>query len=327
MAGQMFSRGGFLAAVLAFALMAGTAAAQSITQTDIQRLQDSIYRVSSDIGRMSGRDSTLNSQLRSDLDDVSDEVVYLKVKLRRTGLVTRSEFDEVRNRIESIRSRANGGAGGSGGTSSGSGTYDRGNTGTYDRGSSGTYGTGTSGGTGTYGSGTYSRDRVNDPNTVPSGQELDVRLQTPLSSETAQVEDRFEGTTVVDLYNGDRLLVPAGSVLNGIVTSVDKASRTDRKGSLTLSFDRITVRGRSYPMRATVAQVLEAGGWKEEAGRIGTGGAVGAIIGGILGGAKGALLGVLIGAGGTIAATEGKDVDLDAGTVVRVRLEEALTVR
>ena len=38
-----------------------------------------------------------------------------------------------------------------------------------------------------------------DPNDVPVGTEFDVRLQNPLSSETAQVEDRFEATTMVDL--------------------------------------------------------------------------------------------------------------------------------
>ena len=59
-------------------------------------------------------------------------------------------------------------------------------------------------------------------------------------------------------------------------------------------------------------------------GRIGTGAGVGAIIGGILGGAKGALAGILIGGGGTIAATEGKDVELPPGTVLRVRLDSAL---
>ena len=36
---------------------------------------------------------------------------------------------------------------------------------------------------------------------------------------------------------------------------------------------------------------------------------------------KGALLGVLIGGGGTIAATEGKDVHLPPGTVLRVRMD------
>jgi hypothetical protein len=51
------------------------------------------------------------------------------------------------------------------------------------------------------------------------------------------------------------------------------------------------------------------------------------IIGGILGGVKGALAGILIGGGGTIAATEGKDVELPAGTVLRVRLDSGLNLR
>ena len=117
------------------------------------------------------------------------------------------------------------------------------------------------------------------------------------------------------------MLIPAGSVMRGVVSSVNRASRTDRKGSMTVAFDQVTVNGRSYPMRGTVTQALESEGIKGEIGRIGAGSAVGAIIGGILGGGKGALLGVLIGGGGTIAATEGKDVHLPPGTVLRVRMD------
>jgi hypothetical protein len=54
---------------------------------------------------------------------------------------------------------------------------------------------------------------------------------------------------------------------------------------------------------------------------------VGAIVGGILGGLKGALTGVLIGAGGVVAATEGKDVTLPAGTIVRIRFDSPLQLR
>ena len=78
---------------------------------------------------------------------------------------------------------------------------------------------------------------------IAVGQELDARLQTPLSSSTAEVEDRFEATTLVDLYQGETLLVPAGSVMRGVVSGVDRATRTDRRGSLTLSFDQMTVGG------------------------------------------------------------------------------------
>ncbi len=132
---------------------------------------------------------------------------------------------------------------------------------------------------------------------------------------------------MVDLYEGNRLLIPAGSMMRGIISSVDRASRTDRKGSLTVSFDQVTVNGRSYPMRGTVTQALESEGIKGEIGRIGAGSAVGAIIGGIIGGVKGALLGVLIGGGGTMVATEGKDVHLPAGTILRVRLDSPPQIR
>ena len=93
-----------------------------------------------------------------------------------------------------------------------------------------------------------------------------MRLQTALSSGRAQVEDRFEATTMVDLRQDDRVLVPAGSMMRGVVSSVNKAGRLERKGSLTLAFDRITVDGQDYPIRATVTQALESEGVRGEAG-------------------------------------------------------------
>src|SRR5260221_307403 len=143
----------------------------------------------------------------------------------------------------------------------------------------------------------------------------------------AGTSGRGGATTMVDLYQGNDLVIPAGSTLRGVISSVNKATRTDRKGSLTVAFDQISIRGRSYPIHGIVTQALESEGIKGEAAKIGAGAGVGAIIGGILGGAKGALLGILIGGGGTIAATEGKDVVLPAGAVLRVRFDEPLVIR
>ncbi len=162
---------------------------------------------------------------------------------------------------------------------------------------------------------------------VPAGQELDVRLETTLSSKTAKVEQRFFATTVADLRQDGNALIPAGSRVRGVVTAVDPADRLHRAGSLTLSFDEITVRGRSVPMRAMATNVFESGGIREEAGTAGIGAGAGAIVGGIIGGLKGAILGAVIGAGGAIAATEGKDIELPAGAIVRIRLDQAATVR
>jgi len=154
-----------------------------------------------------------------------------------------------------------------------------------------------------------------------------VRLQTPLSSETATAEQRFESTTAVDLMQNGRVLVPAGTLVRGVVSAVDKADRIDRSGSLQLSFDQMVVNGREIPMRATATQVFESGGIREEAGTAGVGAGVGGIIGGVIGGVKGAILGAVIGAGGAIAATDGKDITLPAGAIVRIRLNSPVTVR
>jgi hypothetical protein len=167
---------------------------------------------------------------------------------------------------------------------------------------------------------------VSDRGVIPVGQELDVRLQTPLSSETSTVEQRFEATTAVDLMQDGRVLVPAGSVVRGVVSDVKRPGRVDRVGSLTLSFDRITIRGRDYTFRGMATQIFESGGIREEVGTAGGGAGVGAVIGGLLGGVRGAVRGAVIGAGGAIAATEGKDIHLPAGSILRIRLDSAVTV-
>jgi TPR repeat protein len=167
---------------------------------------------------------------------------------------------------------------------------------------------------------------VNVPSTVvvPAGTEFDVALGSRLNSGTAAVEDRFQATTVENLSLSGRIVVPAGSVMRGVVTSVARATRTNRTARMSLTFDQITVGGRSYPIRGSLTRALQGQGLKGETGRIATGSAVGAVIGGILGGAKGAATGAAIGGGGIVAATEGRELDLPQGSTLRVRLDTPL---
>jgi hypothetical protein len=299
---KLFRLNGLLVLLLTVAIAAPTvtAAQADVTTADIQRLQDSVYDTSRDVAQIRSKDATLASQLQSELDDVRDDVTYLKVKLRKREPVSRSDYADVRDRIENIRSRARGDA---------AGAYS------------------TPGSSRSTGEDRPATVRTENPNELPVGAEFDVRLQRPLSSATAQVEDRFEATTMVDLRDeNNRVLVPAGSVMRGVVGSVTKAGHIERKGSITVAFDQITIKGRTYPLRATVTQALESEGIRGEKEKIGIGAGAGAVIGAILGGMKGALAGVLIGGGGTIAATEGKDVELPAGTVLRVRLDSPLNL-
>jgi hypothetical protein len=293
------------AVVLAAGVAAPARAQSSVTSADIQRLQDVSYEASRDVAQARTRDTVLASQLQAELDDARDEVIYLKVKLRRNEPISRGEYNDVRDRIENIRSRARGDSAGGYTPPAGSRSESVPPPPATSR-------------------------RAQNPNEIPVGTEFDVRLQTSLSSKTAQVEDRFEATTMVDLLDErGRVLVPSGSVMRGVVSSVNKATRTDRKGSLTVAFDQVTINGRAHPMRATVTQALESEGIKGEAGKIGIGAGAGAILGAILGGAKGAAIGATAGAGGGVAAVEISDrqeVTLPAGSPMTVKLLTPLSV-
>jgi hypothetical protein len=272
----------------------------AVTQADIQRLQDNAYEAGTDLTQLRARDAARAGQLQTELDELREEVIYLRVKLRKEGSLPRTEYASVRDRIEDLRTRARQTPAAAAAPAAPAAPPPA------------------------------ARGTAPAPaaaaGQIPAGTEMDVRLSGNLNSGTAKVEDRFEATTLVDFAAGGRRLVPAGSVMRGVVTDVQPATRTNRTARMTLSFDQLTVDGRAYPIRGTVTQAIEGEGIKGEAGRIGTGAGVGAILGGILGGFRGALAGILIGAGGTLAATEGKEVELPQGSVLRVRIDSPVQI-
>jgi hypothetical protein len=299
---------GVLCAAL-LAVAAPAAAQNTVSSSDIQRLQDGIYDLGGELSRLRSRDANAARDYQDELDELRDEVTYLRVKVRKGESVPRSEYSSLRDRIEDLRARVSGDAG----------------PGDSQRPASGA--TSPSSSTSRPPSTSASTDRpAGSRSIIPVGQQLDVRLQDTLSSGSNQVEDRFIATTVVDLLVDGREVIPAGSEMRGVVSGVNSAGRVDRKASIALIFDQITVNGRSYTMRGTVTE-LEGEGYKGDAAKIGTGAGIGAIIGGILGGVKGALAGILIGGGGVVAATEGQDVELPAGTILRVSLDTPPDIR
>jgi hypothetical protein len=275
------------AAIAVMALLLGgvTRAQVAVGPGDINRLENSATDLDKQIRGIESSDPRLAAEAQKSLADLRDEIVYLRVKLRRDGAITSSEYTDVRDRLETLRTR-------------------------------------------TMGQQRISAQPVTTadrPYAVAVGTELDVRLQTPLTSRTAKLEQRFEATTVLDLAQERDVLIPAGSVVRGFVSSVRPAGKIDRTGSLTLSFDELVIDRHAARLRASVVKALDPK-VSDDAERIGAGAVVGAVIGGILGGGKGALLGVLIGGGGTIASTEGSDVDLAAGTLLRIRVDQPVEI-
>ena len=290
-----------IVAVAIVLIATATAFAQGqVTAADIQRLQDSAFEASSDVTRARARDARLADSLDRELADLRDEVIYLKVKLRKESSVSRAEYTDLRDRIDRVRNQARGEP------ARAAAETPKPSAAPPPPPPPPPVAAPTS------------------PTEIPVGTEFDVRLQSRLNSGTARVEDRFDATTVVAYERNGRVLAPAGSVMRGIVNAVTPASRgLSRKGELVLVFDRFTISGRTYSVRATVMQAIQGEG---DTTKVAAGAGVGAIIGGIIGGVRGALAGILIGGGGTVAATEGNDVDLPPGTVLRVRLDAPLDV-
>ncbi len=267
--------------------LAGVLRAQApVTSADVTKLEATADQIAKSADTLKASDPTLSADVTKKLGDLRDDITYLKVKLRRGEAVTRDEYTTVRDRLETLRVRAQG-----------------------ER--------------------VTAQPVIDAPMahgiTVPVGTKMDVRMQTALNSGTAKVEQRFEATTIIDLTQDNQVVIPAGTVVRGFVSSVSPAGKLDRRGNMTLSFDQILLGSSPSRFRADVEQAID-GKVSQDITRIGAAAGVGAIIGGIIGGGKGALVGVLVGSGGTMAATEGTDVSLPVGTILRIRIDEPLTI-
>src|ERR671916_1713514 len=84
-----------VAAAVLLMLPAPSAAQAQLTAADIQRLQDNVFDAAADVSRLRQRDARLAESLETELDELRDEVIYLKVKMRKSG-ATRSEYADLR---------------------------------------------------------------------------------------------------------------------------------------------------------------------------------------------------------------------------------------
>lgn len=162
---------------------------------------------------------------------------------------------------------------------------------------------------------------------IPAGTEIQVMLDQGLSSETANVEDRVEASTVAAIQVNGRTVVPAGATLSGIVSEVRSNKRMRKDGFLKLEFNTLTLDG-GQPMavRAEVVSIAETRSGDHTLRNGGIGAVLGGLLGGIVDGKKGALIGAVVGAGGGVLATKGEEVELPQGTLITLRLDGPMTV-
>jgi hypothetical protein len=166
--------------------------------------------------------------------------------------------------------------------------------------------------------------------TVPAGTALPLELLTAVSSESAQVETpvraRLRQAVVVD----DFTALPAGTILHGNVTDVDRAGRVRGRSRLAFRFTEAELDGGREELRTNPVSFEGEATKGEDATKVGAGAVGGAIIGGILGGGDGAAKGAAIGGAagtGVVLATRGREVSLAAGADIAATLASAFTVR
>jgi hypothetical protein len=168
--------------------------------------------------------------------------------------------------------------------------------------------------------------------TLPAGTVLPVTLTSSVGSDTSRVEDPVRATVRRAVVSNGVQVVPAGTVVLGRVTRVERSGKVKGRASIAFRFTQIDLPGEGGRARITASPIsrLAPATKRQDAAKIGTGAAGGAIIGAIVGGGDGAAKGAAIGGGaGTavVLATRGKEVHIGSGSALAVRLTSPLTVR
>jgi hypothetical protein len=190
-----------------------------------------------------------------------------------------------------------------------------------------------------------------DPHTllVPINTTIPLELRAALSSRTAYVGQAVYCDTVYPIVVKNRVVIPVGSYVKGVVTQVQRPGRVKGKAQLGLRFDEITLpNGTTKSLRAVLSGFGGSGneGFNAKEGKIqgesskgkdaeviAVSGAEGAGIGSVAG-ISGHHSGVGAGAGGAAGAlgglvyvltTRGKDVVLPHGTNLELQLAAPLS--
>lgn len=165
---------------------------------------------------------------------------------------------------------------------------------------------------------------------VSADSVIGLRLESTLTSEQAQIEDRVIARVTRDVRVGDRVAIPSGSRVDGEVTLVERGGKVRERARLGIRFTSVLLAdGTRVTLNSDpIYREGDAPGG-ESAAKIGGGALGGAIIGGILGGAKGAVIGGSAGAGaGTAVVVAGgrNPATFQAGTPVTIRITRPAVV-
>ncbi|HEX7159079.1 MAG TPA: hypothetical protein VF214_08705 [Edaphobacter sp.] len=165
---------------------------------------------------------------------------------------------------------------------------------------------------------------------VPAGTTLAIRINQHISVKTSNTGDHFDGEIAEPVHVSDRVIIPRGTPVAGVVDASHKRGHFKGASVLELRLTSLTLNGTRYPISTGDLTRTKKGKGKRSAAMIGGGTGAGMLIGGLASGGTGLLIGGLAGAGaGTAAAgmTGNGDIDIPAESLVRFRLSQDLVLQ
>jgi hypothetical protein len=184
------------------------------------------------------------------------------------------------------------------------------------------------------------------------GTQVHLTLLSGINSAVSKEGDPFVAVVAEPVYLGSQLLLPAGTRINGLIGTIEKArhfSIIRGQAYMNLTFRSIEVDSRLIPIQMSIIAIeqphTQAEGKRRRDVKIQEGQVVqekhdikGDVLGGAIGTGGGTLVGAvfshvvrgfgfgLAGSAAYIVARKGKDVELPAQTGMLVRMDNTITV-
>jgi len=177
---------------------------------------------------------------------------------------------------------------------------------------------------------------------VPEGTPLKVKLATTISTFSSKVGDPFQGKTTEPVVIEGKILIPAGSTVEGRVTKLNEPRRISGKPTIVIFPEHIVLPdGQRFMLNAVLVdtdikgtdvneegQFKGTGHDKRDQIEVAGGAGAGMLIGGLAGGPPGLLIGGAIGAGATTThwLVQRRSAVLPSGTGLLLELSRPMTM-
>ena len=171
--------------------------------------------------------------------------------------------------------------------------------------------------------------------TVPTGTKLDLTINDELSSRKNKPGDTFTAKVYSDVRDASgAIVIDEGATVNGSIVAVKPAPNRRTPGTLTIALSTVEVKGKTFPIRATIDSVQREYRRQsvdgKDAAKVGVGAAAGAVVGQVISkNTKGTVIGAVVGgiAGAGVAAeTKDLDIVIPDGSHVLVTITEPMKV-